>query len=219
MTEDFSNFSESFMSSLQKCQPAEETKTLLFFTETVKIIGLKNNLCQLRYKNFEFSLPIAMLNQITSFTELKKQLSNTEYSRYLPDYSSQALLFELDRCTQHQKFHQSAQETSQNEEIKIVKSISSSYADNLCTIKLINMLTINGETKDYSQTCLLDETRLNSLLTPYQELLSQNREKQDTNADGSISFQSEKLDEKTAKASKTLLKKMQEQNLCGNETD
>lgn len=29
------------MSSLQKCQPAEETKTLLFFNETVKIIGFK----------------------------------------------------------------------------------------------------------------------------------------------------------------------------------
>lgn len=87
-----------------------------------------------------------MLNQITSFTELKKLLSNTEYSRYLPDYTTQVLLFELERCTQHQKFHQGAQEISQNEEIKIVKSISSSYADYLCTIKLINMLTINGET-------------------------------------------------------------------------
>lgn len=134
------------MSSLQKCQPAEETKTLLFFNETVKIIGFKNHLCQLRYKNFELSLPIDMLNQITSFTELKKLLSNTEYSRYLPDYTTQVLLFELERCAQHQKFHQGAQETSQNEEIKIVKSISSSYADYLCTIKLINMLTINGET-------------------------------------------------------------------------
>lgn len=115
MTEDFSNFSESFMSSLQKCQPAEETKTLLLFNETVKIIGLKDNFCQLQYKSFELSLPIAMLSQITSFTELKKQLSNTEYSRYLPDYSSQALLFELDRCAQHQKTHQGVQETSQNE--------------------------------------------------------------------------------------------------------
>lgn len=214
--DNYNKFSDSFITDIQNCHPAEETKSMLFMSETVTVEGKEDKFCKISYSPFELRIPDVKLKEITSLEQIKMLAADTSYSRYIPKYINNDLLFMLDKCIRSQSpmTYQGMTLTQRNEFIQIYQNLKTEYKDGNCTVIFSNKLTINNTEKDYSRTCILQPEDITSLLQPYQELLEQNREKTTKNDNGSYSFQSATSNDATQAADNTLEKKMQESKLC-----
>lgn len=219
--DNYNKFSDSFVSDIQNCRPAEETKSMLFMSETVTVEGKEDELCKIGYSPFELRIPDEKLKEITSLEQIRTLAADMSYSRYLPKYINSGLLFMLDKCARSKSpmSYQGMSQTQSNEFMQIYQNLKTEYKDGKCTVTFGNKLTINNTEKDYSRTCVLQTEDVTSLLQPYKELLEQTREKTTKNDDGSYSFQSETSDDATEKADNTLEEKMQELNFCNKEPD
>ena len=216
--DNYNKFSDSFISDIQNCRPAEETKSMLFMSESVKILGTEDKLCKISYSPFELKLPDEKLKEITSLEQIRTLAADTAYSRYLPEYINDGLLFMLDKCSRSQTAasYQGMSQTKSNEFIQIKQNLAFDYKDNKCSVTFGNKLSINNAEKDYSRTCILKPEDITSLLLPYQQLLEQNREKTEKNPDGSYSFQAETADDATRAADKALQEKLFQSDFCRN---
>ena len=216
--DNYNKFSDSFISDIQNCRPAEETKSMLFMSESVKILGTEDKLCKISYSPFELKLPDEKLKEITSLEQIRTLAADTAYSRYLPEYINDGLLFMLDKCSRSQTpaSYQGISQTKSNEFIQIKQNLAFDYKDNKCSVTFGNKLSINNAEKDYSRTCILKPEDITSLLLPYQQLLEQNREKTEKNPDGSYSFQAETADDATRAADKALQEKLFQSDFCRN---
>lgn len=216
--DNYNKFSDSFIENLQNCQPAEETKSMLFMSETVTIQGMEDKLCKISYSPFELKLPTEKLQEITSLEQIKTLAANTTYSHYIPEYIDEGLLFMLDKCSRSQtpESYKGISQTKSNEFIRLKQYQAFDFKDNKCSVTFGNKLSINNDEKDYSRTCILKPEDITSLLQPYQQLLEQNREKTEQNPDGSYSFQAEITDDATREADKALQEKLFQSDFCSN---
>lgn len=214
--ENYNKFSDSFIENLQNCRPAEETKSMLFMSESVTIQGKEDGHCKIGYSPFELKLPDEKLKEITSLEQIRTLAADTAYSRYIPEYINDGLLFMLDRCTRRQTPtpYQGTSQTKSNEFIQIRQNLASEYKDGECTVIFGNKLTVDNIEKDYSRTYILKTEYIASLLQPYQQLLKQTKEKTEKNPDGSYSFQSEISNDATQTADKALQENLFKSNLC-----
>lgn len=101
MKKEFKSLSESFQQSLAKCNPDKETKLMIFFPITVEIVGKENNLCLIKYDDFDLHIPEDRITKITSLDDLDELLNNKNIATYnqKDTYDTSNLLDIIDNCT------------------------------------------------------------------------------------------------------------------------
>jgi len=210
----FNKFSETFIENLQNCHPAKETKSMLFVTKTISVLGHEKELCKISSPPFELLLPDEKLKEINSLEQIMKLSTDKTYSRYLPEYFTNNLLFELDRCPDLKKNHNAGTMTNSEDNIQITSGLSSDFNDNKCTITFTNKLTIDENEQDYSRICTIEKETLTTLLAPYQNLLEQTRAKSEIKADGTFTYEAETVNNSTQAADKALAEELLKLKLC-----
>lgn len=156
------SFSPEFIANLKNCTPAEEKKSMMFFSETYKVLGQEGDVCHLQSNDFDYYVPqdkLAALNKITDFQELSQ---NKDIAYYRPTYKIQGLVENLKNCSALQdNSTNNATETSSVNNIEITRSQSAQKTSNGCRITLTNIVKIEGETQEFVQECDVPESAIN----------------------------------------------------------
>ena len=121
---DPSNFSADFMVSLYQCQPNKEQQNLAGREEVV-IAGKINGRCRLIYDDFMLSVPMELLANIHSMTDIRHLLQNPDIMSYQPKYEYSGLLQELNVCSRYAEGHNAYLHRRTLNEVTITKGLMS----------------------------------------------------------------------------------------------
>lgn len=156
-------FEPEFMNSLMKCQPNNENNN----GRVLKIVGLIEDKCQLKYGNYILNLPPTILNNIHSFDDLHTIIKNSDFAdyEYSPSYTYEGLIYALDACA-HNEEYMGIEEEENLVDAVVTRGLNSKYADDACTIYLQNELDLDGKYFDYGVICKLPQSEVNDL-EPY----------------------------------------------------
>lgn len=184
-----SNFSADFMSSLYQCAQAKEQQNLAGFEE-IEILGSQNGKCQLKYDDFILEVPIELLPNIHSMTDIRQLLQNRDITRYMPQYEYAGLLKELNVCDKSLKMHSAYLHRQTRNEVTITKGLISKLENEGCTIRLLNQLNVGDSFADYSVVCKIPAKDMLLILDAYNDLLTQDNPAEDElkKADAEIMF-------------------------------
>lgn len=212
--ENIDRLSETFAQNLKFCTPYTETKTLLFFSEEVTIVGKQEDKCLLRYGQFELSLPEDRLGSISSFSDIHRLTQDTSIAVFIPVYSNQGLMFDLYDCLINHKGNAGGMTTETRGDIKITSALSSSFADAHCVLTFVNSVDNNGKNLVYNKICRVPLDVVSGLLAPYAEVIKKNKEQTITHEDGKISFRGERFNEETQTIDAALAEELKNSDLC-----
>lgn len=164
LVEDMQTFSEAFLASLQKCQPASEEKQLFILTEKAEIIGIEDKGCHIKYADFDLYVPLDKLSSIKTMEDIKTLTGDKNISQYTPQFITLGLKEELHACLSSSSYHQGASETTSSGNITVKNQMSSEKRDNECVLTFTNTLNNNGETREYKKICRIPLSKIAELL-------------------------------------------------------
>ena len=184
-----SNFSADFMSSLYQCAQAKEQQNLAGFEE-IEILGSRNGKCQLKYDDFILEVPIELLPNIHSMTDIRQLLQNRDITHYVPQYEYAGLLKELNMCDKSLEMHSAYLHRQTRNDVTITKGLISKLENEGCTIRLLNQLNVGDNFADYSVVCKIPAKDMLLILDAYNDLLTQDNPAEDElkKADAEIMF-------------------------------
>lgn len=174
-------FSDSFISSLNSCtQDREELSFLMFSHHYAEIIGKKDYLCHVRTNDFDFYIPEDIIPTLTDFRKLYELVSDKNIATYrkIENYMFDNIYSYVNKC-QHSNYTTSSSGGFDENIYSVTRSISSSYKNNECALKLKNTLKIKDEKFDYSLICTISDEDRNAIISKYSGLLSNNTEKEE----------------------------------------
>ena len=191
---DPSNFSADFMVSLYQCQPNKEQQNLAGREEVV-IAGKINGRCRLLYDDFMLSVPMELLANIHSMTDIRHLLQNPDIMSYQPKYEYSGLLQELNVCSRYAEGHYAYLHRRTLNDVTITKGLISKVENGGCTIRLLNQLNLGEKFADYSVICKIPASDMEIILGAYTDLLSeQNPENSELQkADDEIMFRLQQI--------------------------
>lgn len=191
---DPSNFSADFMVSLYQCQPNKEQQNLSGREEVV-ITGKIDGRCRLLYDDFMLSVPMELLANIHSMTDIRHLLQNQDIMSYQPKYEYSGLLQELNVCSRYAEGHNAYLHRRTLNEVIITKGLTSKVENGGCTIRLLNQLNIGEKFADYSVICKIPASDMEIILDAYTDLLTeQNPENSELQkADDEIMFRLQQI--------------------------
>lgn len=191
---DPSNFSADFMVSLYQCQPNKEQQNLAGREEVV-IAGKINGRCRLLYDDFMLSMPMELLTNIHSMTDIRHLLQNPDIMSYQPKYEYSGLLQELNVCSRYAEGHYAYLHRRTLNDVTITKGLISKVENGGCTIRLLNQLNLGEKFADYSVICKIPASDMEIILDAYTDLLSeQNPENSEMQkADDEIMFRLQQI--------------------------
>lgn len=166
----FMSLSEPFIQSLHECKPDKETKEMMFFPITVEIIGKEDNLCLVKYDDFDLHLSEEKITEITNLDDINKLLTDKNIATYNKKdiFNTSNLLDIIDNC---QNKTSGSSETTGT--IKIEKRQQVDYQNNLCTISLENTIIRNDtDIEKYRITCKLSDEYREKIKEKYEDLIS-----------------------------------------------
>lgn len=169
---DPSNFSADFMVSLYQCQPNKEQQNLVGREEVV-IAGKINGRCRLLYDDFMLSVPMELLANIHSMTDIRHLLQNPDIMSYQPKYEYSGLLQELNVCSRYAEGHNAYLHRRTLNEVTITKGLISKVENGGCTIRLLNQLNLGEKFADYSVICKIPASDMEIILGAYTDLLTE----------------------------------------------
>ena len=169
---DPSNFSADFMVSLYQCQPNKEQQNLAGREEVV-IAGKINGRCRLIYDDFMLSVPMELLANIHSMTDIRHLLQNPDIMSYQPKYEYSGLLQELNVCSRYAEGHNAYLHRRTLNEVTITKGLISKVENGGCTIRLLNQLNLGEKFADYSVICKIPASDMEIILGAYTDLLTE----------------------------------------------
>lgn len=169
---DQSNFSADFMVSLYQCQPNKEQQNLAGREEVV-IAGKINGRCRLLYDDFMLSVPMELLANIHSMTDIRHLLQNPDIMSYQPKYEYSGLLQELNVCSRYAEGHNAYLHRRTLNEVTITKGLISKVENGGCTIRLLNQLNLGEKFADYSVICKIPASDMEIILGAYTDLLTE----------------------------------------------
>lgn len=169
---DPSNFSADFMSSLYQCQPNKEQQNLSGLEE-VAIAGKVNGRCRLLYDDFMLSVPVELLPNIHSMTDIRRLLQNQDIMSYQPKYEYAGLLQELNVCSKYAEGHNAYLHRRTLNDVTITKGLTSKVENGGCTVRLLNQLNIGEKFADYSVICKIPASDMAIILDAYTDLLTE----------------------------------------------
>ena len=189
-----SNFSADFMVSLYQCQPNKEQQNLAGREEVV-IAGKINGRCRLLYDDFMLSMPMELLTNIHSMTDIRHLLQNPDIMSYQPKYEYSGLLQELNVCSRYAEGHYAYLHRRTLNDVTITKGLISKVENGGCTIRLLNQLNLGEKFADYSVICKIPASDMEIILDAYTDLLSeQNPESSELQkADDEIMFRLQQI--------------------------
>lgn len=189
-----SNFSADFMVSLYQCQPNKEQQNLAGREEVV-IAGKINGRCRLLYDDFMLSMPMELLTNIHSMTDIRHLLQNPDIMSYQPKYEYSGLLQELNVCSRYAEGHNAYLHRRTLNDVTITKGLISKVENGGCTIRLLNQLNLGEKFADYSVICKIPASDMEIILDAYTDLLSeQNPENSELQkADDEIMFRLQQI--------------------------
>lgn len=189
-----SNFSADFMVSLYQCQPNKEQQNLAGREEVV-IVGKINGRCRLLYDDFMLSMPMELLTNIHSMTDIRHLLQNPDIMSYQPKYEYSGLLQELNVCSRYAEGHNAYLHRRTLNDVTITKGLISKVENGGCTIRLLNQLNLGEKFADYSVICKIPASDMEIILDAYTDLLSeQNPENSELQkADDEIMFRLQQI--------------------------
>ena len=189
-----SNFSADFMVSLYQCQPNKEQQNLAGREEVV-IAGKINGRCRLLYDDFMLSMPMELLTNIHSMTDIRHLLQNPDIMSYQPKYEYSGLLQELNVCSRYAEGHYAYLHRRTLNDVTITKGLISKVENGGCTIRLLNQLNLGEKFADYSVICKIPASDMEIILDAYTDLLSeQNPENSELQkADDEIMFRLQQI--------------------------
>ena len=189
-----SNFSADFMVSLYQCQPNKEQQNLAGQEEVV-IVGKINGRCRLLYDDFMLSMPMELLANIHSMTDIRHLLQNPDIMSYQPKYEYSGLLQELNVCSRYAEGHNAYLHRRTLNDVTITKGLISKVENGGCTIRLLNQLNLGEKFADYSVICKIPASDMEIILDAYTDLLSeQNPENSELQkADDEIMFRLQQI--------------------------
>lgn len=189
-----SNFSADFMVSLYQCQPNKEQQNLAGREEVV-IAGKINGRCRLLYDDFMLSMPMELLTNIHSMTDIRHLLQNPDIMSYQPKYEYSGLLQELNVCSRYTEGHYAYLHRRTLNDVTITKGLISKVENGGCTIRLLNQLNLGEKFADYSVICKIPASDMEIILDAYTDLLSeQNPENSELQkADDEIMFRLQQI--------------------------
>ena len=189
-----SNFSADFMVSLYQCQPNKEQQNLAGREEVV-IVGKINGRCRLLYDDFMLSMPMELLTNIHSMTDIRHLLQNPDIMSYQPKYEYSGLLQELNVCSRYAEGHYAYLHRRTLNDVTITKGLISKVENGGCTIRLLNQLNLGEKFADYSVICKIPASDMEIILDAYTDLLSeQNPENSELQkADDEIMFRLQQI--------------------------
>lgn len=189
-----SNFSADFMVSLYQCQPNKEQQNLAGREEVV-IAGKINGRCRLLYDDFMLSMPMELLTNIHSMTDIRHLLQNSDIMSYQPKYEYSGLLQELNVCSRYAEGHYAYLHRRTLNDVTITKGLISKVENGGCTIRLLNQLNLGEKFADYSVICKIPASDMEIILDAYTDLLSeQNPESSELQkADDEIMFRLQQI--------------------------
>ncbi len=167
-----SNFSADFMVSLYQCQPNKEQQNLAGREEVV-IVGKINGRCRLLYDDFMLSMPMELLTNIHSMTDIRHLLQNPDIMSYQPKYEYSGLLQELNVCSRYAEGHNAYLHRRTLNDVTITKGLISKVENGGCTIRLLNQLNLGEKFADYSVICKIPASDMEIILDAYTDLLSE----------------------------------------------
>ncbi|MCQ2966841.1 MAG: hypothetical protein MJ250_08940 [Alphaproteobacteria bacterium] len=216
MKEKLMAFPEEFKISLMKCEPNKASlKMMGIEMQSVEIVGLQDGKCHIKANDFHTFLDKSELN-FKRFDELNDVLADEQKSSYEPTYAPDGLLFSLSVCENSRKygktksdFSQGKFKTSINQNITIERELKSSYANGMCDVLLAHKLTRNGNDKDYSLHCYIQDSELDAYLQKYSDIIQQYGPKMDE-----FSYSSGRQTDEVSAIDKELFQQMMQNKVC-----
>ena len=160
------------MVSLYQCQPNKEQQNLAGREEVV-IAGKINGRCRLIYDDFMLSVPMELLANIHSMTDIRHLLQNPDIMSYQPKYEYSGLLQELNVCSRYAEGHNAYLHRRTLNEVTITKGLISKVENGGCTIRLLNQLNLGEKFADYSVICKIPASDMEIILGAYTDLLTE----------------------------------------------
>jgi len=168
--EDPSDFSADFLLSLYNCQPDTEEQKITI-PERLDIIGPKDGKCLLRYDVFDLNVPQQLLVSIHSMSDIRRLLQNRDITSYRPSYDYHGLLYEINECLQNRSTHTASLQRREEGEITIISGLTSQFANDICSIRLLNQVNTGTGLTDYSVTCQISPEDAQFIVDTYPQLL------------------------------------------------
>ncbi|MBP5215994.1 MAG: hypothetical protein J6039_05535 [Alphaproteobacteria bacterium] len=203
-------FSPKFMDALRRCEAVKEVEA----ENEVEIIGFQEGNCQLKYMDFDLSVPANILDNIHSFDDLKVLLKNQDIAHYnyQPVYTYDGLMYAVTACADKTNYF-GVEEKSLRHGTEVNRGLTAEYADGVCTIKLRNEVTKDGKNEDYGVVCSLSDEVLDSLEPYFKELAEKYGEKREY-AYGKARVLPATHNQETHEADITLMYFMQQNGYC-----
>lgn len=174
-------FSEDFKTSLQKCEPNKtDLKIMGTDVQEVEILEQTQGKCHLASNGFHILLTPQELN-LGGFDEFNSLLTDEARATYNPAYRYEGILLALAECDALKKAHQETSgmssgdsEISLGEHIKIQQGMSQSRSKGICKIIISQIMSRNGNEKNYSLRCDVIDENTNKILNYYADILKGN---------------------------------------------
>lgn len=147
------NLSESFQSSLQKCQKDTEEKDFMIMKETIEIAGWENQKCHVKYRDFDLYIPQDKLSSIKTIPNITDLLTDESITHYTPKFQTQGLVSRLKDCASLQSPYEGFSSSQKINNLEISNKMSMEKSGNECIITFENSLNLNNQKKTYLNTC------------------------------------------------------------------
>ncbi len=209
-------FSPSFMKSLIGCKPDSESNQ----ENTIEIIGIKDQRCQIKYANFDLNVPPSLLGNIHSFEDVETLLKNKDIAHYnyRADYIYEGLVYALDACLNKKEYFGKQEELS-DEYVTINRGLSSEFINGVCVISLQNTQNIEGVDSDLRVTCKLPYKEVKNLEPYFKDIVEKYGEKRGFGSDGHIMVKPAEYNKKTNEGDIALMYYMQKNGFCRKNTE
>lgn len=207
-------FAPDFINNLFNCTADTQTDYDL------KIIGKKHGRCHLKYANFDLFIPSSLLENIHSVEDIETLLKNKDIAHYnyKADYLYEGLTYALDACLKKKDFD-GKQEELADDYVVINRGLTAEFANNFCTINLINQQNIEGVTTDYGVVCRLPYKVVQGLESYFKDLVDKYGEKRGFGADGHVVIENATYNEDLQKADDAFMYYLQQNNFCTKNND
>lgn len=204
-------FSAAFMTELRKCTQSYE----IIDNKKIEILGMKNNLCHMKYGSFDIKLPSALTGSIRGLADLQVLLKNKDIStyNYTPDYIYDGLLYAIDACSQKKEYYGDEQQFADGD-IIISLGLSANFSNETCTITLFNQTDFDNNQTDYSVICKIPYRTVLYLQEFISDLAKKYGERRGFGTNGKIMVTRAEQNKETHEADIALMYYMQQNGYC-----
>ena len=208
---------EEFVEALSACDEKNISRSVLFFNESINIVGWNGDKCRVLYNAFELNIPQNKLLTIKSYDDLDELCNDSRIAEldYKKNFLYNDLIFDLSRCAEYTKQTDGARLTQQLGKFTLKSGTSSIFKEQTCQITFINEISDDKKSTDYSVVCSVPQADITEILEPYQALIKQYGVQKKYNADGSIKSVSGPIsNDETKRADAKIMYELQKRGLC-----